>query len=169
MRIRKIIFVITVLLMLSGCGRVDAEVLSYAEHSFCASVEGEADGLKFAAELQIGAPDERGERNVRLEFLSPQSLRGIVVTRDAQATNVSLDGVSIDNAAADGYLDVARSLIPRGQVVSIKKADDTAIATVALDSKQTIRIDLNTGAPLHAQMDGDRRIDVSVTRFEYIE
>ena len=191
MRIRKIVCVIIALLTLCGCGSVDSSVLNYAERSFCADVEGQVDGLDFAARVQVSAPGEdnthtaqtahtaqsaqkpqsvRSVRSVRVEFSSPESLRGIVVTKGAEGTSISLDGTVISDAAAQGWLIIAQLLIPEGQVVSIKKSEgETATATVALDSKQTIVIDLNTGAPLEASVDGARSAFVRVTRFEYVE
>lgn len=194
MRIRKIVCVIIALLTLCGCGSIDSSVLNYAERSFCADVEGQVDGLDFAARVQVSAPGEdnthtaqktqsvqkpqsaqkpqsvRSVRSVRVEFSSPESLRGIVVTKGAEGTSISLDGTVISDAAAQGWLIIAQLLIPEGQVVSIKKSEgETATATVALDSKQTIVIDLNTGAPLEASVDGARSAFVRVTRFEYVE
>ncbi len=170
MRIHKIICVIIALLMLCGCGDIDSSVLSYAERAFCADVEGQVDGLDFVARVQVSAPSEDGTRDVRIEFSSPESLRGIVVTKDAEGTTVSLGGVALSNATAGGWLIIAQLLIPEGQVVSIKKAEgEAATATVALDSKQTIVIDLNTGAPLEAAVDGVRSARVKVMRFEPVE
>lgn len=182
MRIRKIVCVIIALLTLCGCGSIDSSVLNYAERSFCADVEGQVDGLDFAARVQVSAPGEdnthtaqktqsvRSVRSVRVEFSSPESLRGIVVTKGAEGTSISLDGTVISDAAAQGWLIIAQLLIPEGQVVSIKKSEGEIVtATVALDSKQTIVIDLNTGAPLEASVDGARSAFVRVTRFEYVE
>ena len=170
MRIHKIICVFVAVLMLAGCSEIDADVLSYAERAFRADVEGQMDGLDFAAEVQVSAADESGARNIRIEFSSPESLRGVVVTKEAEGTSISLDGTVISDAAAQGWLIIAQLLIPEGQVVSIKKSEGEFVtATVALDSKQTIVIDLNTGAPLEASVDGARSAFVRVTRFEYVE
>ena len=170
MRIHKIICVIIALLMLCGCSSIDSSALNYAERAFCADVEGEVDGIDFTACVQVSAPSENNTRDVRVEFSAPESLRGIVVTEDAAGTNISLGGVAIPNATAGGWLVIAQLLIPRGQVVSIKRTDeDAATATVALDSKQTIVIDLNTGAPLEAAIDGARSARIKVTRFEPVE
>ena len=167
MRKHKIICVIIVLFALSGCGSIDAGVLNYADHAFYADVEGMLNGLDFTARVQVGAPSEDNARSINIQFSSPESLDGIVVARDADGTTVSLDGVVITDAAAQGWLAVAHALIPAGQVVNIKKEEgNAAVATVALDSKQTIVIDLNTGAPLEATLDG---VNVRVIRFEYTE
>ena len=168
MRIRKIVCVIIALLTLCGCGKIDGSVLNYAEHAFCADVEGQVDGIDFAARVQVSSEDENGARAVRVEFSSPENLRGIVVTKGAEGTSISLDGITVSDAAARGWLVIAQLLVPEGQVVSIKNSEQ-GIATVALDSKQNIVIDLNTGAPLEASFDGARSILVRVTRFEYAE
>ena len=166
MRIRKIICVIIALLVLSGCGKIDSEVLSYAERPFRASVQGQMNGLDFCADVEVSAPNESGERNIRIRFMSPESLRGIVVTHDGKRLGVEADGVSIHDSAAQGWLIAAQLLIPRGQVVSIKSSEDNPrTATVVLDSKQTIIIDVNTGAPLEAAADG-ASAHIWVTRFE---
>lgn len=167
MRIRKIVCVIIVLLTLCGCGKIDGSVLSYAEHAFCADIEGQVDGLEIAARVQVSARDETGARDVKIEFLSPKSLEGITVTGDSDGTGISLEGINVADAGQEWLL-AARLLIPEGQVVSIKNSEQ-GIATVALDSKQTIIIDLNTGAPLEASIDGVRSARVRVTRFEYAE
>ena len=165
MRIRKIVCVIIALLTLCGCGSIDSSVLNYAEHAFCADVEGQVDGIDFSARVQVSSADENGARSIRMEFSSPENLCGIVVTKDAEGTSISLDGINISDAAAQGWLVIAQLLVPEGQVVSIKNSEQ-GTATVALDSKQIIVIDLNTGAPLEVSLDGARSVFVRVTRFE---
>jgi len=167
MKIYKMICVIIALLMLGGCGKIDSEVLSYAERPFCAEVKGQMHGLDFSASVQVSARNEDGGRNIRIQFVSPESLRGIVVTNDGKESRVDLDGVSLKDSAAEGWMLAAQLLIPQGQVVSIKSAEqDPHTAVVLLDSKQTIIIDVNTGAPLEAAIDGTY---VKVTRFESTE
>ena len=156
------------LICLSSCSRPKGDPLKYRSQSFSATVSVESEKTKFDAIFHISAPAEDQSISFEVDFIAPESLKGLSIVQDSGGFEISL--------GEEKYTDVLSSLLwelelgravrllsPKEPIISVKSADGyTVIAT----KDSTVYIDPDTSLPVKAT-DTQGKITVTVKDFCY--
>ena len=132
-------------ILLTSCSVYGKKELTYQKGAFRAEIEWESDGTKFSASVTAGAPRPPAEgedidsviRDIEMCFLSPESMRGIKVTRTNGEVGAALGDIEIDSGALAGYLAAADLFDVSGEVKDIELVDS--------ESGRLTRIDVRDG------------------------
>ncbi len=108
--IKLLALLIGSVILLASCSARPAPNLSYQEKAFRAHLICENEELSFGAILtSIPSPEasDTRERNLSLEFTSPETLCGIKVHKSNESVTVRLDGMEISAPHAACWLSLA--------------------------------------------------------------
>lgn len=99
-------------------------------------VVGKLNGMDFTAVIELG---ENGE-TVRVEYLTPTSLCGLVLTSDGERCEVNLGEVSFSCEASktDGFLLPATAFLLYGDAKSVQKEGENTVLTFPSGSILTL-------------------------------
>ena len=99
-------------------------------------VVGRMNGTEFSAVIELG---KNGE-TVRVEYLAPTALNGMVVTSDGETCEVYLGDVSCSCKAteASGFLLPATAFLLYGDAKSVQKAGENTVLTFPCGSVLTL-------------------------------
>ena len=120
----------------------------------------------FDAVFHISPPDESGNSDFRIEFISPESLHGLSVVLRGDVCGIYLDGKEFlsENSSLLRQLDIGKialALSPSSPVLSIKAEDGY---TVVSTKDSVIYIDPSTSLPVKAVCK-DEKTTVAVKQF----
>ena len=131
-------------------------MLKYKDSPFVAEVSVSGGRIDFEAVFSISAPDGAGERDFSAEFLSPESLKGLVVSQSGGEAKITLGGKEFLSAESEilRLLElgrIAEMLAPDGAVRSIKSEGGlTAVAvgdiTVYIDPASSLPVKITDKA-----------------------
>ncbi len=144
MKIRHFLLFVVVLMSswalgcTSGGGSLD-----YLSEGGRAEVVGEMSGVAFSAVVEIA---KNGER-VRVEYLSPESLKGMIFVTEEETCEVSLGDVSFscDPCEVAGFLRPATAFLQHGDANSVQKEGENRVLT--FPTGETLTLSQN-GTPL---------------------
>ena len=88
---------------LTACGGRVSPLPDPCAEGFCAELIWEQNGVLLRARMTAEPPDEEGERRVGLEFLAPEAMAGLCLTRQNGEICAELGGVTWENVAGEGY------------------------------------------------------------------
>ena len=126
MKIRHFLLwiVVGVSLLLVGCTPARSEA-DYIRTGGRGEVVGSLNGLEFTATIELG---KNGE-SVRVEYLSPASLCGVILVSDGERCEVHLGEVSFSCEASkmSGFLSPATAFLLYGDAKSVQKAGENTV------------------------------------------
>ena len=128
MKIRHFLLwlVVGVSLLWSGCtpARSGTEYLTVGGRG---EVTGRMNGMEFSAVIELG---KNGE-NISVEYLSPTSLKGMVLTSDGENCEVNLGEVSFSckETEMSGLLLPATAFLAYGDAKSVQKEGENTVLT----------------------------------------
>ena len=166
---RIFLLAVVLLLLLCGCGEEGRDCLEYRNGAFESEVGGEVDGVRFRAHVVCGEPREESDadgsvrtlRDSRVEFYSPESMKGICVLSDGEGVQVTLGDIEIKNAKLEGFLFIADALCPEGSVaeVALESFSGKEANKLSLNGsgEHSIYIDALTDLPIGAKLQRDGR------------
>lgn len=148
---------------LVSCSPKCQDVLKYKNTPFIAEVCSSGGRIAFEAIFSISAPYGGGERDFSVEFLSPESLKGLTVNQSGSEAKILLHGKEFLSAESEllRLLDigkVAKMLAPDGAVRSIKSEGGLTAVRV---EKITVYIDKESSLPVK-MIDGESGLTVLV-------
>ena len=144
MKIRHFLLLIVVLMSSWAVGCAPAgSGLDYLSEGGRAEVAGEMSGVAFSAVVEIAKSGER----VRVEYLSPESLKGMVFVTEGETCEVSLGDVcfSCDPCEVAGFLRPATVFLQHGEANSVQKEGDNRVLTFPTGETMTLS---PSGTPL---------------------
>ena len=149
MKIRHFLLLVVVLMSswsvgcTSGWGSLD-----YLSEGGRAEVVGEMSGVAFSAVVEIA---KNGER-VRVVYLSPESLRGMVFVTEGETCEVFLGDVSFvcDLCEVAGFLRPATAFLQHGDANSVQKDGENSVLTFPTGETLTLS---PSGTPISLNRD----------------
>ena len=144
MKIRHFLLLIVVLMSSWAVGCAPAgSGLDYLSEGGRAEVAGEMSGVAFSAVVEIAKSGER----VRVEYLSPESLKGMIFVTEGETCEVSLGDVcfSCDPCEVAGFLRPATVFLQQGEANSVQKEGDNRVLTFPTGERMTLS---PSGTPL---------------------
>ena len=139
----------------------------YTEEAFSCEVKWSMDGSEFCAVVEAGSKSDEG-REIKMKFLSPQSLSGISVSRSNGKMYIESGAVRAElhndtrMRAADILCDEG-SLSYKGKALEGEREVVYAERRTG-DREDRLYIDIETGAPVRIEAD---EISLAVVWFEY--
>ena len=137
MKIRHFLLFVVVLMSLLGfgCAPVRSD-MTYLQAGGCGEVSGQMSGMDFCAVVEIASGGER----VRVEYLSPQSLCGLILTSEGDACEVCLGEMRFTCKTSDvvGFLRPVTSFLQEGEVDSVQKEGENTVLTFPTGQRLTI-------------------------------
>ncbi len=127
-RFRLLISVLAILILFSSCA-AGKDPLDYQNGEIEAIITGRAGALDFSATLSLSAMTEAGERDFSLSLHSPESLKGLRITRKGGEVALTLSAVTQKLDSLDAMPRVARLISlfsiaeAPSEVISVKGAD----------------------------------------------
>ncbi|MGI6167337.1 MAG: hypothetical protein ACOYIA_04280 [Eubacteriales bacterium] len=173
---KRLLTVLFLILLLSGCMADDGRYLEYSRGGFSATVEGRAGEFDFTAEVKAGPPasnenDNHPPRDIELTFLSPATLSGIRIARRDGRVSVYSGELSANGSYAAGWLAAAELLIPEGSVTGARRVTEDGVKMTRLEMRLrdsrllTIWLD-RSGYPLRVVSDsGGFETDLRIRAF----
>lgn len=144
MKIRHFLLLVVVLMSSWAVGCAPAgSGLDYLSEGGRAEVAGEMSGVAFSAVVEIAKSSER----VRVEYLSPESLKGMVFVTEGETCEVSLGDVSFSCNPCEvaGFLRPATVFLQHGDANSVQKEGDNRVLTFPTGETMTLS---PSGTPL---------------------
>ena len=133
-----VILAVLAMVTATGCGARAEDYLAFRDGDFRAEVAGELCGIAFGAliERETGGAEEVR----RVTFLSPQTLRGLVVTQTGGALTVEREGlvVGMETGQAEGLLTPLEALFSCHVPASIRKTGGKTEIVFAEDCAITL-------------------------------
>ena len=155
MKIRHFLLCLVVLMSLWGVGCTPARSEpEYLKTGGCGEVSGRMNGVEFSAVVELS---KNGER-VRVEYLSPASLCGLVLTSRGDACEVSLGEMHFTCKATDiaRLLHPASAFLLNGEAKSVQKEGENTVLTFSAGGTLTLS---SKGEPISfASADMDLRV-----------
>ncbi len=156
------------LLCISSCIVSKKDPLEYRTKAFAATISVEGEKVNFEAIFYLSPPDESGNADFRIEFTSPQSLKGLSAVQTGDVCGIYLDGkefLSEDTALfRDLYIEkIARALSPTSPAATIKAENGY---TVVSTKESVIYIDPSTSLPVKAVCK-DENLTVIIKQFSF--
>ena len=149
MKIRH--FLLLVVIVMSswavGCAPVE-DTLDYLTVGGRAEVAGEMSGVAFSAVVEIAKDGEC----VRVEYLSPESLKGMVFVTEGETCEVFLGDVSFvcDPCEVAGFLRPATAFLQHGDANSVQKEGENRVLTFPTGETLTLS---SSGTPISLNRD----------------
>lgn len=155
---------------LCGCSHAPTVKRVYSESRFSAEIIWENEGTEFSATLIAGEPCSDGEsRDLSVEFISPDSMKGLRVERKEQTAVLTCGEISVElhNQAILRAADIIASCGSFSYHGATTLGDRELILAerVCGENRAELYIDRESGAPFRAVL-GD--ITVDVVWFEYL-
>ncbi len=138
---RFFVFSFLLILMLCSCGKKE-ELLHYQKYPF----EGEFEVFKtdsvFTLRVSGDGWDEKCERALVAEFLAPEDLRGIKISRENGEVNFSLGGIEFEESGTSptSLCDFASYFELTASPVSFSKENDNTTAHLISEKGENIVI-----------------------------
>ena len=137
MKIRQFLLCLVVLMscMSIGCAPAGAGQ-DYLREGGRAEVEGKMDGLAFRALITLSA----GGDAVRIEYLAPTDLCGLVILVDGEVCEVCLGNVrfTCDEREVSGFLRPVVAFLPHGEAKSVQKEGENTVLIFPTEEKLTL-------------------------------
>ena len=137
MKIRHFLLLVVVLmsLLMFGCAPARSET-EYLKTGGSCEVSGQMSGMDFSAVVEIAVGGER----VRVEYLSPESLCGLVLTSDGETCEVQLGEMYFTCKAVDvvGFLRPATSFLQPQEASSVQKEGENTVFTFSTGEQLTL-------------------------------
>ena len=149
MKIRHFLLLVVVLMSSWAVGCAPAgSTLDYLNVGGRAEVTGEMSGVAFSAVVEIA---ENGE-HVRVEYLSPASLKGMVFVTEGETCEVFLGDVSFvcDPCEVAGFLRPATAFLQHGGANSVQKEGENRVLTFPTGETLTLS---PSGTPISLNRD----------------
>ncbi|MBQ7391973.1 MAG: hypothetical protein IJV73_04740 [Clostridia bacterium] len=128
MKIRHFLLLTVVLMSMWGFGCAPARSgMDYLESGGHGEVSGQINGMDFSALVEISP----GGESVRVEYLSPDALCGLTLTKNKEECEVHLGEVCFvcDTSEVVGFLRPVTALLPQGEANSVQKEGENTILT----------------------------------------
>ena len=149
MKIRHFLLLVVVLMSSWAVGCAPAgSTLDYLTVGGRAEVAGEMSGVAFSAVVEIA---KNGER-VRVEYLSPASLKGMIFVTEGETCEVFLGDVSFvcDSCEVAGFLRPATAFLQHGGANSVQKEGENRVLTFPTGETLTLS---PSGTPISLNRD----------------
>ena len=149
MKIRHFLLLVVVLMSSWAVGCAPAgSTLDYLTVGGRAEVVGEMSGVAFSAVVEIA---KNGER-VRVEYLSPASLKGMIFVTEGETCEVFLGDVSFvcDPCEVAGFLRPATAFLQHGGANSVQKEGENRVLTFPTGETLTLS---PSGTPISLNRD----------------
>ena len=167
-----LLFAVTIFLFGCTVGKIKR---NYTESSFCAEIRWERDGdgeggQCFSAKVFAGVPANDGcDRELKLEFISPDEMQGVSVEFDSERTFLVCADVRVE-LHNQAILDAARLLADKGSfsgrgVTEVAGRELLLVERVCGNEISRIYIDKESGVPFRVVSD---ELVVDVVWFEYL-
>ncbi len=128
MKIRHFLLLLVVVMSLlaQGCAPARSNV-EYLSAGGRGEVRGEMSGMEFCAAVEIG----EGGGRVRVEYLSPASLCGLVLTAEGERCEVRLGDVNYTCTTSEvaGFLRPVTAFLPQGEAGSVQRVGENTVLT----------------------------------------
>ena len=168
---RKSIFLLlsVILLLLSSCASKKDFDEIYTRGGFSAEICWTLDGREYSAKLVAGAPRENGEeRDLTFEFIVPERLRGLTVTRKDGKLSLGRDDMTAE-LHNQAILKAANLLCADGNFSYKARTELGGRKTVTVtrlngNERSDIWLDAESRAPVRIIGEG---YDISVVWFEF--
>ena len=167
-KLRFLGVILCFLICLTACSHPKGDPLKYRSQDFCATVSVEIENTNFEAIFHVSAPAEDQSIGFKVDFIAPESLKGLSVVQDIEGFEILL--------GEEKYTDVLSSLMwelelgravrllsPQEPIISVKSADGYTVITA---KEATVYIDPTTSLPVKAT-DAQEKITVMVKDFCY--
>lgn len=140
-----------------------ADYTAFRRKGFEASVEGELNGLTFAANLSVDAPEANGTggRDFCLTFSAPKTLSGICISRTDGVQTVRVGSAVFDKAdekICGGWLSVIQAFLFEGTEQITKANGQTQVKFVSPEGTYciiTYDISSNMPQPIYVEFAAD--------------
>ena len=128
MKIRHFLLLVVVLLSSWTIGCAPARSgQEYLTTGGCGEVTGEMSGVSFTAEIELMPNRER----VRVTYLAPETLRGLVLLSDGETCEVTLGELSFSCKACEvaGFLRPVTVFLTQGEASSVQREGENTVLT----------------------------------------
>ena len=137
MKIRHFLLSIVVLMSLwsVGCAPVRSG-MDYLAAGGRAEVTGVMDGLAFSAVIELSG----GGETLRVEYISPISLQGLILTANGEECEVKLGDVcfTCSTEGVAGFLRPVTSFLPYGDAKTVQREGENTVLTFPFGEKLTL-------------------------------
>ncbi len=126
MKIRHFLLLLVVVMSSFAVGCAPARSnASYLTHGGCGEVRGKMSGMDFCALIEVG---EGGER-VRVEYLSPTSLCGLILVAEGETCAVSLGELhyTCNTSEVAGFLRPVTAFLPDDDIQSVQRVGENTV------------------------------------------
>ena len=141
--LKMIVALLTLALILSSCTPTDERALDYQNYPFSALISFELDGQTATARLSV-SPVGESDKNIKLEFTSPDSLSGLIIERSFGKTYAHLGDLVFFGSTCESYLNLAELFCIEGKISEIQAekigTTDTTRLTIITDSSDIYRV-----------------------------
>ena len=167
--LRVVQTVLSLVLVLScvSCGRARLPA-DYRMAAFDARVSWTVEGLSVLAVLRADAPVE-GARGIRMEMISPQTLSGVVLTRQEGQWRVACGELETDASLLRELTAFAELLLPMGEITPVCETEwqgETVLYAEIVHNTEEgekcvyeLYLDLETGEPRSIRQ-GERALEI---------
>ena len=159
MKIRHFLLLVVVLVSSWTVGCAPARSgMDYLASGGRGEVSGRMSGVEFAAVVEISS----GGENLRVEYLAPASLCGLILTANEEECEVKLGDVcfTCDVDEVSGFLRPVTAFLPQGDANSVQKEGENTVLSFSADGTLTLS---PSGEPLSLVRED---IDVRVVWWE---
>ncbi|MBQ8207176.1 MAG: hypothetical protein IJZ89_00375 [Clostridia bacterium] len=168
-----VIFVLLYVCIFTFCTAKNTreDCLSYQEKAFEGEFEVILKDITFSVAVRGDewSPVNGKARNITVEFTSPESLRGIIITKNSEKTSVSLDGITFecDGMTYASLADFTRLLELTAAPTDFRIEEENTRATFAGVNGETISLLLGkNGIPLEIS---DNKTTIKIISYKAIE